>query len=131
MNAEEAGNLLKVQSYQDGRQPSDGQIAVWADSLSDLTYDEALDAMRSLWKDSTDYMTPALIRGRVRQRHKHRAAHGRKVAAELASAKAKTCELCDDRGYRLPARRIVCDHKERRAVGAAAAVRRMLEAGGS
>lgn len=39
--------------------------------------------------------------------------------AHLAPAAYARCELCDDEGYRLPARRVICDHKRREHVGQA------------
>ena len=123
MNIEEAANLLKVQSYQDGRQPSDGQVAVWADSLADLDHDEALAAMRSLWRDSTDYLTPALVRQRVKVLRSRAEVDGRRARMLDRHSAIEACDLCDDHGYRLPAARIVCTHAAPSAVGWAQRVR--------
>lgn len=48
--------------------------------------------------------------------------------AHLAPAAIANCPRCDDEGYRLPARRVVCDHRSHENVGRAQRdhIRKML-----
>lgn len=52
--------------------------------------------------------------------------------AHLAPAARARCELCDDEGYRLPARRVICDHRSHENTGRAQRehIRKMLAKGG-
>ena len=130
MTPEEASNLLRVQSYQDGRQPSDGQIAVWADALTGLTHDDALAAMRSLWRDSRDYVTPALIRARHRELRRAAIVDERRRSVTASMAQVAACDLCGPGGYRYPSETVLCTHRPLRGIGAASQVRAALEARG-
>lgn len=49
----------------------------------------------------------------------------------LAPAAVAQCPRCDDEGYRLPARRVICDHRSHENVGRAQRdhIRKMLAKG--
>lgn len=51
----------------------------------------------------------------------------------LAPAAIARCQLCDDDGYRLPVRRVICDHRSHENVGRAQRdhIRKMLAKGKS
>lgn len=51
--------------------------------------------------------------------------------AHLTPAARAACRLCDDDGYRLPARRVICDHRSHEHVGRAQRdhIRKMLAKG--
>lgn len=128
MNAKETTLLLADVARRDRRQPSEAMVAMWHDALDDVDFRDAKDALALLNRETTDYLMPAHIRQALKRVRADRARPS--LAAGQAKAKAiKGCDLCDDLGYRLPARRVVCDHTERRAVNAAQRVRQALEGG--
>ena len=128
MNEKEVGMLLADVARRDGRQPSAAMHAMWCDALDDIDYREAREALRLLNKETSDYLTPAHIRQSVRR---VRVARKRQSVGDLERRQSAiaACGLCDERGYRLPAGRMLCDHSRRREVGAARAVRAALEGG--
>lgn len=73
MNEPEAFQLLTLASVRDGRQVTKAHAQVWADDLRDVHYDEAVDAARLHYRESTDWMMPAHVRTNVRRVRRDRA----------------------------------------------------------
>lgn len=65
MNIEGTNDLLVHIQIIDNRQVGDATVLEWHELVSDLDYDEALEAVRLHFRDSTEYLKPAHIRAGV------------------------------------------------------------------
>lgn len=128
MNQDETKMLLADVARRDNRPPSFALLAMWHDALDDIDFHDAKAALKILNRETTDYLMPAHIRNAVKRARRDRARPSLEAAKARAAARA-ACALCDDRGYRLPARRVVCDHSEPKQIGWAQRFRRQIEGG--
>lgn len=72
MNATEITALLAVCSSADNRKPNAEMIQFWLAALGDLDFVPCRDAVVAHYQESTDWIMPAHIRGRVRRERKDR-----------------------------------------------------------
>lgn len=68
MTLEEVGKVLAKIQLGDNREVTPGVIAEWDDSIGDLKFADAIQAVREHRRNSTDYLQPAHIRRLVAQR---------------------------------------------------------------
>lgn len=130
MNTRETGALLAMCAGYDNREASELQLRAWAEGLEAVDFGKAQEAVK-------DHYLVALNPHRITVtdillfvKLSRRPSHPERLHAAIEAMKAvEACDLCDDRGYRLPASLVLCKHSEVRTIGAAAQVRRMLEAG--
>lgn len=66
MREHEAFQLLTLASARDGRNVSQTVARVWADDLADVTLEEAIQAARDHYRESTAWLMPAHIIERVK-----------------------------------------------------------------
>lgn len=127
---QETGALLAMCAAYDSREASEIQLRAWADALAEVPFGEAQAAVKEHYatRMETRRMMPGDVLRLVREARRPSRADR---VAELRSRweAVKACELCDEHGYRLPKRLSLCSHRAPSAIGAAAQVRRMLEAG--
>jgi|GEM_PF-7093495 len=67
MNAEQVAAVVAKIRLGDNRETSREVILEWVDSIGDLNFDDAVEAVRMHRKESTDYLTPAHVRAGVRR----------------------------------------------------------------
>jgi hypothetical protein len=65
MNIEGTNDLLVHIQIVDNRQVGDATVLEWHELVGDLDYDEALEAVRLHFRDSTEYLKPAHVRAGV------------------------------------------------------------------
>ena len=65
MNIVQTNDLLVHIQLIDNRQVGDATVLEWHELVGDLDYDEALEAVRLHFRDSTDYLKPAHVRGGI------------------------------------------------------------------
>jgi hypothetical protein len=98
MNGQEVGRLLGLIALGDNRKPpktkqeQDALIAWWLDKIGDLDYAACLRAVREHQRESTEYLTAAHIRQRVKD---DRQAALSKAAFQLRNLRPPD-ELADD-----------------------------------
>ena len=67
-NAQVAAVLAKIQLGDNRETDAAGLVlAEWVDSIGDLDFDDAVEAVRMHRKESTDYLTPAHVRAGVKR----------------------------------------------------------------
>ncbi|MFF3029125.1 hypothetical protein [Microbacterium sp. NPDC057944] len=94
MNVEEVTVLLARIQVLDNRQVDELTIQAWTPLLAHVPYGDAVDAVNAHFQESTDYLQPAHIVGRVRARHR---------AALPQTMSEEAPENCpEDRHRRLP-----------------------------
>jgi hypothetical protein len=72
MNATEISALLTVCASFDGRKPNPETVPAWTAALGDLDFTAARDAAVAHYQETTDWIMPAHIRGRVRRERRDR-----------------------------------------------------------
>ena len=129
MNTQETAALLTMCSGYDNREASELQLRAWAEALADVELSEAQAAVKKHYTQDLNphriTVTDVLLVVKAARRP---SSHARLDAAKAAMGAVRDCELCDDLGYRLPARAVVCTHVERPAVNARQRVARAIEA---
>lgn len=75
MEEREAFQLLTLASVRDGRPVTQMHAKVWAADLADVAYEDAVNATRDHYRESSKWIMPADVIERVKQsRRKHFAA---------------------------------------------------------
>lgn len=67
MDLREAFQLLTLASARDGRTVDREVAMVWADDLSDVNLQDAVEAARAHYRDSTAWLMPAHVRAGVKR----------------------------------------------------------------
>lgn len=129
MNRTETAKALGKAIAYDNREPSRMMIEAWHEALGDFDLADVLDAIGRHYASSPEFIQPAHVRAQIGQMRRARSLQDRRDRAGAAQSAIRQCALCDERGYRLPGRGVVCTHREVRAVGASSRLRRVLEAG--
>lgn len=73
MNLAETARLLAAMAAFDRRTVGTSDVAAWQTVLADIAYADALEAVRRHYRDSTEWMMPAMVRAGVRQVEHERA----------------------------------------------------------
>lgn len=67
MNTQEAAALLAVAAAFDNRKPDADAAMAWAAALHDVRFEDARDAVVAHYRESSDWMMPAMVTARVRE----------------------------------------------------------------
>ena len=129
MNIQEVSVLMIRCTAYDNREASELQLRAWTEALADVELEEALAAVVKHYVEDLNPHRITVTEILLAVKAARRPSSADRLAAAKASMDAiKTCELCDERGYRLPSCSVVCTHTERRAVNARQRVARAIEA---
>lgn len=79
MNEPEAFQLLTLASARDGRKVSPSVAKVWAGDLSDIDLDEAVEAARMHYRESTEWLMPRHVIACTRRVREARAREQRRT----------------------------------------------------
>lgn len=100
MNFADAGVFLAKVKLLDNRKVDQAVIALWQEALFDVSLDDALAALHQHSRESTEWLTPAIVMGYVRRyradrkREHDRVRHARELT-EIEAARAADIPQCD------------------------------------
>ena len=96
MNVEEVSRVVAKVKLGDNREVNELVILEWWDSIGDLAFDEAIEAVRMHRKTSTDYLLPAHIVANVRLLHR-RQERAERIQRQLQRAALPAPKITLDR----------------------------------
>ena len=70
MNKQEIGQLLTLAALVDNRTETAEACLMWHEIIGHLDYQQAVDAMREHYRETTDWLMPAHVIQRVRAAHR-------------------------------------------------------------